>query len=256
MSYLKKGKKQSMKKVEQTKPQIPNYVNTMFDNWESILKQMEWNFEDEFGYVQTKSERISCLGLVVKLTNPKTKKPFSIIISDDLLEGDEIVTRLNKGNEVGGDLTKIGEWLDKRKSDNEEITKNIKKGKPIQIELMNGVEQNKKHPTSFHIPSDEKKSKIEVGDCVKVVDNQYGERFWVRVKEFISDELMVGEIDNKLVCKQPYSLGDKIFLTMDNIIDVHDEDYEKWVKENHPNLVKDGETYDENDNDNRINDKK
>ncbi|NVK76014.1 MAG: hypothetical protein HWE24_21265 [Oceanospirillaceae bacterium] len=221
-----------MKNVETTEPQIPNYVNQMFDNWESILKQMEWDFEDEFGYVKTKSETISCLGLQINLINPKTKKPFSIIISDDLLEGDEITKRLNYGYKVGGDLTKIGEWLDKRKSDNEEITKNLERGKPIQIELLNGVEQNKEFPTSFHIPSEEKKSKIEVGDKVKVVDIQHSERFWVKVEEFISDELMVGVIDNELIGKQPYSLGDKIFLTMDNIIDVHDEDYDLWLKKN------------------------
>ena len=67
---------------------------------------------------------------------------------------------------------------------------------------------------------------------------------------------MVGEINNTLVGKQPYSLGDKIFLTMDNIIDVHDEDYENWVKENHPNLIKKGITYDENDNNPKNNDNK
>jgi hypothetical protein len=223
MSLLKKGKKQSMKKVEQTKLQIPNYVNTMFDNWESILKQMEWDFEDEFGYVKTKSERISCLGLVINLTNPKTNKPFSIIVSDDLLEGDEIVKRLNYGNKVGGDLTKVGEWLDKRESQLSDVKKNLEKGTPIQIDLLNGVEMNKQNPNTFHIPSDEEKSNIEVGDVVKVVDTENSERFWVIVKEFISDELMVCEIDNELINNQPYSLGDKIFVTKDNIINIYNE---------------------------------
>ena len=102
-----------MKKMKNNKPQIPNYVNTMFDNWESILKEMGYGLEDDFEYVQGKSETISCLGLKIKLINPKTNKPFSIIVSDDLLEGDEIVKRLNYGYKVGGDLTKIGEWLDK-----------------------------------------------------------------------------------------------------------------------------------------------
>ena len=255
MSFSKKGKKQSMKKMKNNKPQIPNYVNTMFDNWENLIEDMDYGFERNFNYVQTKSESISCLGLVVKLTNPKTNKPFSIIISDDLLEGDEIVNRLNYGNKVGGDLTKIGDWLDKRKTEitNQQI--NVKKGTPIQIELLNGVEQNKKHPTTFHIPSDEKKSKVEVGDIVKIVDIQYGERFWVIVKEFISDELMVGEINNTLVNKQPYSLGDKIFLTKDNIIDVNDEEYREYVKEKFPNILKEG-TFDKNDNDIKTNDKK
>lgn len=245
MSFSKKGKKQSMRKMKNNKPQIPHYVNTMFNNWETLIEDMGYGFESDFNYVKTKSEEISCLGLVVKLTNPKTNKPFSIIISDDLLEGDEIVNRLNYGNKVGGDLTKIGDWLYKRKTNITNQQTNIKKGKPIQIELMNGVEQNKKYPTSFHIPSDEKKSKVEVGDVVKIVDIQYGERFWVIVKEFISDELMVGEINNTLVGKQPYSLGDKIFLTKDNIIDVNDEEYREYVKEKFPNILKEG-TYDKN----------
>ena len=144
--------------------------------------------------------------------------------------------------------------VDRKKKLKEKIQNNLS-NIPIQIELMDGVEQNKT-PKFIPHPSNEKKSKVEVGDCVKVVDTQYGERFWVIVKEFISDELMGGEINNTLVGKQPYSLGDKIFLTMDNIIDVHDEDYENWVKENHPNLIKKGITYDENDNNPKNNDNK
>ena len=233
MSLLKKGKKQSMKKKEK---ELPKFINTMYDNWETLLQQMGRDFERDFDYTITEDETISCLGLRIQLKNPKTNKTFSLIVSDDSLENGELRERIDYGKSVGGDLSKIGKWIEKRKTKKEKIQNNLSNEKPIQIELMNGVEQNKKHPTSFHIPSDEKKSKIEVGDCVKVVDNQYGERFWVRVKEFISDELMVGEIDNKLVCKQPYSLGDKIFLTMDNIIDVYDEEYERWVNKNHPNL--------------------
>ena len=136
------------------------------------------------------------------------------------------------------------------------IETNLKKGKPIQIELLNGVEYNKKHTETFYIPSNEKKSKVDLGDSVKVCDMKYGERFWVHIDDFISDDLMVGIIDNQLVGNQPYSNGDKIYLTKDNIIDVFDEEYERWVKENHPTLLKNGETYDENDNNLKNNDSK
>ena len=133
-----------------------------------------------------------------------------------------------------------------------ELNKN--KSKPIQVELLNGVEQNKKHPNRFHIPSNEQKSKVDLGDSVKVCGG--GERFWVHIVDFISDDLMVGIIDNVLVGNQTYNCDDKIYLTKDNIIDVYDEEYKRWVKENHPNLLKDGETYDENDNNDKINNKK
>jgi hypothetical protein len=97
---------------------------------------------------------------------------------------------------------------------------------PIQIELLDGVKHNRKHPNTFHIPTYREKSKIEVGSSVKVVDIKYGERFWVIVEEFISNELMVGRIINHLVGGklktgvQPYSWGDYIYFTMDNIIDI------------------------------------
>jgi hypothetical protein len=239
-------------KIKKEEMVIPKFVNEMYNNWEIFLQQMGGNFERDYKYEMGKDEVISCIGLSVKLTNPKTNKQFSIIISDDLLESGEVRKRLNYGNKVCGDLTKVGEWLDKRKSSKDRIENNLKNEKPIQIDLLNGVEYNKEHSETFHIPSDEKKSKVNVGDCVKVVDNQYGERFWVIVKDFISDELMVGEINNELVGNQPYSLGDKIFLTMDNIIDVLDDDYKKYVKENYPNLLDEG-TFDENDNNDEIN---
>ena len=52
---------------------------------------------------------------------------------------------------------------------------------------------------------------------------KYGERFWVIVKEFILDELMIGVIDNELKSNQPYSKGDEIFIKYDNIIGVIEE---------------------------------
>ena len=106
--------------------------------------------------------------------------------------------------------------------DNIIIPKVVKDRKVFNIELLNGMRRNKEYPTTFHIPSYEEKSKVGVGSFVKVVDTKYGERFWVIVKEFVLDELMVGEINNELKKNQPYSLGDEIFLKYDNIIDIEE----------------------------------
>ena len=94
---------------------IPKFVNEMYNNWEILLRQMGGCFERDFKYEITKSEKISCLGLEIELLNPITKKPFSIIISDDVLGGGEIRERLNFGKGVDGDLTKIGNFVNDRK---------------------------------------------------------------------------------------------------------------------------------------------
>lgn len=106
--------------------------------------------------------------------------------------------------------------------------------------LLNAKEWKKNHPNYYPIPTDEKKSKIKIGDSVKITDSEDRERFWVIVEEFISDELMIGEVNNYLDENLPYQLGDKIYFTMDNILTVHDEDYDQWVfsslMETHSNI--------------------
>ena len=50
---------------------------------------------------------------------------------------------------------------------------------------------------------------------VKIVRNS--ERFWVsNVRELDGD--LVGEVDNDLICDHPFSIGDTIKLTEDEII--------------------------------------
>ena len=48
---------------KEQKNEIPNFVNTMYNNWETILHQMGKDFEKDFDYKITKDETISCLGL-------------------------------------------------------------------------------------------------------------------------------------------------------------------------------------------------
>lgn len=107
--------------------------------------------------------------------------------------------------------------------DNIIIPKVVKDRKVFNVELLNGMKRNKEYPTTFPIPSYEEKLKVGVGSILKVVDTKYGERFWVIVKEFILDELMIGVIDNELKSNQPYSKGDEIFIKYDNIIGVIEE---------------------------------
>ena len=66
-----------------------------------------------------------------------------MIVSDDSLENGELLERIDYGKSVGGDLSKIGKWIEKRKTKKEKIQNNLSNKKPIQIELMDGVEQNK-----------------------------------------------------------------------------------------------------------------
>ena len=75
--------------------------------------------------------------------------------------------------------------------------------------LADCVEINREHPTTFEIPSDEEKSKVKVGDFVKLnflynkqvpIPNQAGhtcsaERMWVQVTG-IEDGQYKGEINN------------------------------------------------------------
>tara|TARA_B100000674_G_C37673604_1_gene838176 strand:- start:44 stop:628 length:585 start_codon:yes stop_codon:yes gene_type:complete len=127
------------------------------------------------------------------------------------------------------------------------IISDLEKEIPIQIDLVDGVKMNNKYPDSFHIPTKKEKSNIKVGDVVKIIDERNSERFWVKVTEFITDELMVCSISNDLVGNQPYTLGDKIHVKKDNIINIqniYDNDYPMLdkhgmykIKPNNNNLI-------------------
>jgi hypothetical protein len=121
-------------------------------------------------------------------------------------------------NEILNDI----DWLSRSdKRVKVEIWKDkIFENKPLKIELVNGISQNRKYPNSFKMPSLDVKSKLKVGDLVKVSDELYNERFWVEILEFVSEELIIGRIDNELIMEQPYTLNHKIFLSLENIIDI------------------------------------
>lgn len=111
------------------------------------------------------------------------------------------------------------------------VVSDLKKGIPIQIDLKDGVEMNEKHPTTFNIPSDEEKDELKVGDVVKIIDQWNRERFWVEIKDFITDDLMVCIVRNDLMNNQPYDFGDELFVTKRNIIDVETTRSENPIRE-------------------------
>ena len=205
---------------------VPQFVNTMFNNGNELLHSMNEDFEETFEFNKDRDINITCLGLEMILKNPNTNKYFSVIISDEVLTKDEINMRWNFIKSVDGDLNKLGNLI---LDQNPNFSKTLQENKPIRIELLNGVSWSNKHPETFHIPSNEDKKSIQIGTSVKVVDTKYNERFWVEIEDFVTEDLMIGRIDNELVNKQPYSLDDKIFLIMDNVIDIFNDDYQSWL---------------------------
>jgi hypothetical protein len=89
------------------------------------------------------------------------------------------------------------------------------------IKLINGIEMNKKYPSTFLIPNKKFINKyIKVGSIVKIGDVDNLERFWVCVLEFIDKNTMICEIRNSLYSNQPYNFLDKILIKKENIIDI------------------------------------
>ena len=73
--------------------------------------------------------------------------------------------------------------------------------------LLNGVEMNAFHPTTFEIPSVEEIKSLQPGDHVKVCAEN--ERFWVLLKSN-DGETLVGVIDNHLIYTDKHGLDFKM----------------------------------------------
>lgn len=86
------------------------------------------------------------------------------------------------------------------------------------IQLVDTIEMNKIHPDTFQLPPKEVLDNLKVGDTVKVCNSN--ERFWCIVDDFITDDLIVGVIDNQLLIDYGYGFDDKIFIHKNNIYDV------------------------------------
>ena len=99
--------------------------------------------------------------------------------------------------------------------------------------LMNGVDQNKKHPDTFWIPSHDARIRaMRLYKTVKLVfdptkADHMSERMWVNIIDY-DGENVVGALASIPVVF-PHNVldyDDEVLFTIDNIIDISDEDHE------------------------------
>ncbi len=89
--------------------------------------------------------------------------------------------------------------------------------------LGSGVKQNRLHPTTFWIPSEDEKATVQPGSVVKLMFKQsdgWGERMWV-VVEKVGRYRLVGRLDNQPLDFPRLYLGRAIKFRREHIIDIH-----------------------------------
>lgn len=91
------------------------------------------------------------------------------------------------------------------------------------VDFLDAQQLGREHPNTFAAPTEEDIAQIKVGDYVKVCDGE--ERFWNIIKKMDGD-IIVAEINNKLVCGQDYNLGDLIQFSKHHIYDIESADQE------------------------------
>ena len=79
----------------------------------------------------------------------------------------------------------------------------------------------KENPETFEAPTEQELEAIEVGWTVKVSNGQ--ERFWNEVLEKGDGYLLV-KVDNMLVYRRGYNLGDILKIEKRNIYEIHSRD--------------------------------
>lgn len=91
--------------------------------------------------------------------------------------------------------------------------------------LKSGVKLNRQHPTTFEIPSDVDKMRVEAGDFVKLIfdGGEYGtERMWVQVTAPADEwgEPFTGTLANEPFCIPGLDHGDTVTFKAKHIIDI------------------------------------
>ncbi|WP_435008061.1 hypothetical protein P12x_005330 [Tundrisphaera lichenicola] len=86
-------------------------------------------------------------------------------------------------------------------------------------QFVDAQEMNRKHPTTFEVPSDAELAAIKAGDSVKVCTCD--ERFWVTVTE-VSEHRIAGTVDNDLIFTDEHGLdyGDVVRFTRENVYSI------------------------------------
>jgi len=87
-------------------------------------------------------------------------------------------------------------------------------------EFIDAVQQNEKHPGTFHIPPKDLLDEMKEGWFVKVAHN--GERFWIEITSIEESGTIFGRVDNDLVNEHPFKYDDKIMFEKRHILDVVD----------------------------------
>lgn len=81
-------------------------------------------------------------------------------------------------------------------------------------DFVDAQEMHRMFPDKFEIPSEKELRKLKIGDIVKVCHNE--ERFWTIVKR-IRNDTIYAKVDNDLVLKHDFKLGDTIKFEKKNI---------------------------------------
>ena len=127
-------KKQNSNKLKtnKMKNEIPQFVLDGFENINTLIQYTKPSFDEDFNFEGRTEEGmkkidITCLGIQMTLTNPKTGKLFSILVSDDELTPQEFNFRLELMKKSNGSLIHLGEEINKRNKNFKELNDIIKK---------------------------------------------------------------------------------------------------------------------------------
>jgi hypothetical protein len=78
----------------------------------------------------------------------------------------------------------------------------------------------KNYPTDFDIPTRKELNSLSIGKLVKIGNKL--ERFWVKITE-ISDNFILGKIDNYLTFNSKYDYGNIILFDKKNVYEIHND---------------------------------
>lgn len=86
--------------------------------------------------------------------------------------------------------------------------------------LVNAVTMHEKYPETPPIPTNEAINDLNIGDYVKVINNtEVPEPFWIKLGN-ITNNVIIGKINNKLSDNSNYESGSLIYLKRNNICSI------------------------------------
>ncbi len=88
--------------------------------------------------------------------------------------------------------------------------------------LVSGVDQNRRYPESFFIPSEDERRSVQPGDVVKIyfsMKDGWAERMWVEVRA-VKRRHIVGTLNNQPIGIPRLCSGDKVRFRPEHIIDM------------------------------------